>query len=34
LGFTHGFLPDLMPESHDMPLDALLNDNGVVWPMG
>jgi 5,10-methenyltetrahydrofolate synthetase len=34
LGFTHGFLPDLMPEPHDMPLDALLNDNGVVWPMG
>ena len=33
LGFTHGFLPDLMPESHDMPLDAILNDNGVVWPM-
>ena len=32
LGFTHGFLPDLMPEPHDMPLDALLNDNGVVWP--
>jgi len=27
-------LPDLMPEAHDMPLDALLNDNGVVWPMG
>ena len=34
LGFTHGFLPDLMPEAHDVPLDALLNDNGVVWPMG
>jgi 5-formyltetrahydrofolate cyclo-ligase len=34
LGFTQGFLPDLMPEPHDMPLDALLNDNGVVWPMG
>ena len=34
LGFTNGFLPDLMPEAHDMPLDALLNDNGVVWPMG
>jgi len=33
LGFTHGFLPDLMPEPHDMPLDALLNDNGVVWPL-
>ena len=25
--------PDLLPEPHDMPLDALLNDNGVVWPL-
>ena len=33
LGFTQGFLPDLMPEPHDMPLDAILNDNGVVWPV-
>ncbi len=33
LGYTHGFLPDLEPEPHDVPLDALLNDNGVVWPM-
>jgi 5-formyltetrahydrofolate cyclo-ligase len=28
LGFTHGFLPDLVPEVHDVPLDAMLNDNG------
>ena len=34
LGFTHGFLPDLVPEPHDVPLDAMLNDNGVVWPLG
>ncbi len=34
LGFTNGFLPDLLPEPHDVALDALLNDNGVVWPMG
>jgi len=20
------------PEPHDLPLDALLNENGVVWP--
>ena len=34
LGYTTGFLPDLLPETHDVPLDAILNDNGVVWPMG
>ena len=33
LGFTHGFIGDLEPEPHDIPLDAILNDNGVVWPM-
>ena len=33
LGFTEGFLSDLEPEPHDVPLDAILNDNGVVWPM-
>ena len=32
LGFTNGFLDDLEPEPHDMALDAILNDNGVVWP--
>jgi 5-formyltetrahydrofolate cyclo-ligase len=32
LGFTHGFLADLEPEAHDMPLDAILNENGTVWP--
>jgi 5-formyltetrahydrofolate cyclo-ligase len=32
LGFTHGFVGDLEPEPHDIPLDAILNDNGVVWP--
>ena len=21
------------PEAHDLPLDAILNDNGVVWPV-
>ena len=21
------------PEPHDVPLDAILNDNGVVWPV-
>ena len=33
LGFTQGFLPDFEPEPHDVPLDAILNDNGVVWPV-
>jgi 5,10-methenyltetrahydrofolate synthetase len=33
LGFTNGWLPELEPEAHDVPLDALLNDNGVVWPV-
>jgi 5,10-methenyltetrahydrofolate synthetase len=34
LGYTQGFVPDLEPEAHDIPLDAILNDNGVVWPAG
>jgi 5-formyltetrahydrofolate cyclo-ligase len=34
LGFTNGFLGELEPEPHDVPLDAILNDNGVVWPIG
>jgi len=33
LGFTQGFLPDFEAEAHDVPLDAILNDNGVVWPV-
>jgi 5-formyltetrahydrofolate cyclo-ligase len=33
LGFRQGFLADLEPEPHDVPLDAILNDNGVVWPI-
>ena len=33
LGFAQGFLPDLAPEPHDVPLDAVLNENGVVWPV-
>ncbi len=34
LGFTSGYVEDLEPEPHDVPLDAILNDNGVVWPVG
>lgn len=33
LGFGTDFLPDLTPEPHDVPLDAILNDFGVVWPV-
>ena len=33
LGYTNGWLPDFEPEAHDIALDALLNDNGVVWPV-
>lgn len=33
LGFGTDFLPDFQPESHDLPLDAILNDKGVVWPV-
>ena len=33
LGFGVGFLPDFEPEPHDQPLDAILNEYGVVWPV-
>ncbi len=33
LGFTHGFLPDVEPQDHDVAMDAILNENGAVWPM-
>jgi len=33
LGFGMGFVPDFEPEPHDIPLDAILNDHGVVWPV-
>jgi len=33
LGYTTDFLPDFEPEPHDMALDAILNDHGVVWPV-
>jgi 5-formyltetrahydrofolate cyclo-ligase len=31
LAFSHGYLPALQAEPHDVPLDALLTDEGVVW---
>jgi 5-formyltetrahydrofolate cyclo-ligase len=33
LGYSQGWLPELEPEAHDVPLDAILNDKGVVWPL-
>jgi 5-formyltetrahydrofolate cyclo-ligase len=33
LGFAAGFLPNFEPEPHDVPLDAILNEMGAVWPM-
>ncbi|GAB4401865.1 MAG: 5-formyltetrahydrofolate cyclo-ligase [Rhodoferax sp.] len=33
LGYATDFLPDFEPEPHDVPLDAILNDHGVVWPL-
>ena len=33
LGYAQGWLPDMEPEPHDIPLDAILNDKGVVWPV-
>ena len=34
VGYGHGYVPWLQGEPHDVPLDAILNDNGVVWPIG
>jgi 5,10-methenyltetrahydrofolate synthetase len=33
LSFAHGFIEDFEPEPHDRPLDAILNENGIVWPL-
>lgn len=33
LAYAHGFLPRLAPEPHDVPLDAILTDQGVAWPI-
>ncbi len=34
LGYTQGYVDHFEPEDHDVPLDAILNDNGQVWPVG
>jgi len=33
LGYAQGYLPDFEPAAHDQPLDAILNENGIVWPL-
>lgn len=33
LGYACGFVPALEPEPHDVPLDAILTDLGVAWPI-
>ncbi len=31
VGYAHGFLPWLEAEAHDVPLDAMLTDDGLHW---
>jgi 5,10-methenyltetrahydrofolate synthetase len=31
LGYSHGFVPWLTAEAHDVPLDAMLTEDGVAW---
>jgi 5-formyltetrahydrofolate cyclo-ligase len=31
LGYAHGHVPWLTPEPHDVPLDAMLTEEGVAW---
>ncbi len=31
VGYSHGFIPWLQGEPHDVPLDAILTDEGVAW---
>ena len=31
VGYAHGYIPWLQAEPHDVPLDAILNEDGVAW---
>ena len=31
VGYSHGFIPWLTGEPHDVPLDAMLTEDGVAW---
>jgi 5-formyltetrahydrofolate cyclo-ligase len=33
IGYAHGFLPLLKALPHDMPLDSMLTEDGVVWSL-
>jgi 5,10-methenyltetrahydrofolate synthetase len=32
LGYDFSWLPEMRPEIHDVPLDAILTDTGAMWP--
>ncbi len=32
LGYSHGWIPWLQGEPHDVPLDVILNEDGQCWP--
>jgi 5,10-methenyltetrahydrofolate synthetase len=34
VGYSHGFVPWLQPEPHDVPLDAMLTDEGAAYERG
>jgi 5-formyltetrahydrofolate cyclo-ligase len=34
VGYSHGFIPWLQAEPHDVPLDAILNEDGAAWEVG
>jgi 5,10-methenyltetrahydrofolate synthetase len=31
IGYAHGFIPWLTPEPHDIPLDAVITEDGTFW---
>jgi 5-formyltetrahydrofolate cyclo-ligase len=31
VGYAHGYIPWLAPEPHDVPLDAMLTEDGLAW---
>ena len=31
LGFSVGFVPEFVPQEHDIPLDAILTEQGLAW---
>jgi 5-formyltetrahydrofolate cyclo-ligase len=31
VGYAHGYIPWLRPEPHDVPLDAVLTEDGLAW---